>query len=147
MHQALLVLGISTTSHLNQLCHSGQSAYHRFAGQETIRPGHQQTLIWASTCSINRYIGIIIHIYNIYILYTNRAHLYLATLAGLFCLVDSECLMPQSTDSSLFTKILNSFKSSKVQPPRLFHGVRWKVGGNWDQVTIGTKQQVLRDCS
>lgn len=33
---------------------------------------------------------------------------------GLFCLVDSECLMPQSTDSSLFTKILNNFRSSKV---------------------------------
>ena len=39
------------------------------------------------------------------------------------------------------------FQEFQGPNPRWFHGVRWKVGGNWDQVTIGTKQQVLRDCS
>eukprot|EP00913_Durusdinium_trenchii_P020664 g19405.t1 len=33
---------------------------------------------------------------------------------GLFCLVDSECLMPSATDASLFSKIQNNFRSSKV---------------------------------
>ncbi|CAJ1423783.1 unnamed protein product, partial [Effrenium voratum] len=33
---------------------------------------------------------------------------------GLFCLVDSECLMPAATDASLFSKIQNAFKNSQV---------------------------------
>lgn len=34
--------------------------------------------------------------------------------SGLFCLVDSECLMPSATDASLFSKIQNNFRSSKA---------------------------------
>jgi len=33
---------------------------------------------------------------------------------GLFCIVDSECLMPNATDTSCLNKIYNSFKTSKI---------------------------------
>eukprot|EP00930_Biecheleria_cincta_P069554 TRINITY_DN57282_c0_g1_i1.p1 TRINITY_DN57282_c0_g1~~TRINITY_DN57282_c0_g1_i1.p1 ORF type:complete len:1652 (+),score=454.86 TRINITY_DN57282_c0_g1_i1:128-5083(+) len=33
---------------------------------------------------------------------------------GLFCLIDSECLMPAAKDSTLFGKIENTFKNNKV---------------------------------
>ena len=38
------------------------------------------------------------------------------TSQGLFCLVDSECLMPAATDASLFSKIQNAFKNSQARP-------------------------------
>merc|ERR1719356_296381 len=33
---------------------------------------------------------------------------------GLFCLVDSECMMPSATDTTLLGKVHNMFKSSRI---------------------------------
>ena len=54
--------------------------------------------------------------------------------------------MPQSTDSSLFTKILNNFKSSKVKNPVGSMGLDGRLGELLSGNHTG-KQQVLLDCS
>lgn len=47
---------------------------------------------------------------------------------GLFCIIDSECLMPNATDQTCLSKIYNAFKTSKIcYKPSLFASTNFAV--------------------
>mmetsp|Transcript_65426 Transcript_65426/g.156435 ORF Transcript_65426/g.156435 Transcript_65426/m.156435 type:complete len:1692 (-) Transcript_65426:12-5087(-) len=59
---------------------------------------------------------------------------------GLFCLVDSECVMPGATDMTLLNKIYNGFKSSKIiYKPSRFASVDFAVAHYAGEVTYSVE--------